>query len=93
MQTEEGRLYLIVAIDRVSKFAYAELHPKMTKTLAAQFLRQLIQIVPYKIHTVLTDNGIQFTNRKRDLYVFTHIFDRVCEENHIDHRLTKVNHP
>ena len=49
--------------------------------------------VPYKIHTVLTDNGIQFTNRKRDIYAFHHIFDRVCQEYGIDPRLTKTNHP
>ena len=61
--------------------------------VAAQFLRNLMAVVPYKIHTVLTDNGIQFTNRKRDIYAFQHIFDRVCQEYGIDHRLTKTNHP
>lgn len=60
---------------------------------AAQFLRNLIKAVPYKIHTILTDNGIQFTNRKADKYDWMHIFDRVCHENDIEHRLTKVNHP
>jgi transposase-like protein len=43
--------------------------------------------------TVLTDNGIQFTNRKRDHYAFQHIFARVCQAFGIDHRLTKTNHP
>jgi transposase InsO family protein len=42
---------------------------------------------------MLTDNGIQFTNRKRDIYVLDHIFDRVCHEYGIGHRLTKTNHP
>ncbi|MDQ1195421.1 transposase InsO family protein [Rhizobium sp. SORGH_AS 787] len=48
--------------------------------------------MPYAIHTVLTDNGIQFTNRACDRYAFNHIFDRVCDENNIEHRLTKVKH-
>jgi hypothetical protein len=26
VRTEEGKLYMLVAIDRVSKFAFAELH-------------------------------------------------------------------
>jgi transposase InsO family protein len=60
---------------------------------ASDFLRALIEAVPYQIHTVLTDNGIQFTARKQDIWDSTHIFDRVCEENGIEHRLTKVNHP
>ena len=58
-----------------------------------QFLRNLIAIVPYVIHTVLTDNGIQFTNRDADRNAFEHIFDRVCSEHGIDHRLTKIKHP
>ena len=93
VRTEEGQLQLFVAIDRTSKFAYAELHTEANKMIAAQFLRNLIAAVPYKLHTVLTDNGIQFTNRKRDQYAFHHIFDRVCHEHGIDHRLTKTNHP
>ena len=37
--------------------------------------------------------GIQFTNHARHKYAFHHIFDRVCDENGIEHRLTKINHP
>jgi transposase InsO family protein len=61
--------------------------------VAAPFLRNLIAAVPDKIHTVLTDNGIQFTNRSRDQDAFRHIFERVCGEHGLEHRLTKVNHP
>lgn len=62
--TEEGRLYLFVAVDRTSKFTYAELHECATRRIAANFLKALIAAVPYSIHTVLTDNGIQFTDTK-----------------------------
>jgi hypothetical protein len=78
VRTEEGKLALWVAIDRTSKFAYTELHERAGKMEAAQFLRNLIQQVPYTIHTVLTDNGIQFSNRKTLRYAFEHIFNRVC---------------
>lgn len=61
--------------------------------VATQFLRSLIAAVPYAIHTVLTDNGIQFTNQACDTYAFHHIFDRVRDENGIEHRLTKIKHP
>ena len=93
VSTEEGKLYLFVAIDRTSKFAFVHLVESAGKMEAAQFLRDLIMAVPYRIHIVLTDNGIQFTNRKKDTYAFAHIFGRVCAENDIEHRLTKVNHP
>ncbi len=93
LRTAEGKLQLFVAIDRTSKFAFARLVPKAGKPAAAQFLRDLIEAVPYEIHTVLTDNGIQFTSRTRDVHDMLHIFDRVCREHAIEHRLTTVNHP
>lgn len=93
VQTAEGKLRLFVGIDRTSKFAYVELHKEAGKMVAAQFLRNLIAVVPYVIHTVLTDNGIQFTHQLRHKYAFQHIFDRVCDEHGIEHRLTKINHP
>ncbi len=70
-----------------------ELHERQTKAIAADFLTNLIKAVPYTIHTILTDNGIQFTNQARQIYASRHIFDRVCDEHEIEHRLTKINHP
>jgi len=65
----------------------------MTRSIACAFLRRLIEAVPYRIHTILTDNGIQFTNQTRHKYAFKHLFDRICSDHGIDHRLTKPNHP
>jgi len=93
VRTEEGTLHLFIAIDRTSKFAYAELHGRTTRRIAAAFLSHLVDVVPYAIHTVLTDNGIQFTHRKKDRYALMHLFDRICAANAIKHRLTKINHP
>ena len=56
VRTAEGKLYLLVAIDRTSKFAFVELHEKVSRRTAADFLRRLVAAVPYKVHTVLTDN-------------------------------------
>ncbi|MFP4098772.1 MAG: IS481 family transposase [Alphaproteobacteria bacterium] len=93
VQTEEGKLYLFVAIDRTSKFAYAELHERATRLLAKEFLEHLIAAVPYKIHTILTDNGIQFAKRGGTEQYAIIPFDRVCLAEGIDHRLTKIKHP
>src|ERR1700738_349816 len=60
VQTAEGKLYLYVAIDRTSKFAFVQLVRKTRRTSASAFLEALIAAVPYKIHTVLTDTGVQF---------------------------------
>ena len=93
VQTDEGRLYLFVAIDRTSKFAYAELHPKATRMVARDFLNNLINAVPYVIHTLLTDNGIQFAKRKGTEGYREIPFDRVCRAQGIEHRLTQICHP
>jgi transposase InsO family protein len=98
VRTEEGKLHLFVGIDRASKFAFAELYDAANRQTATAFLRKLITLVPYKIHTILTDNGIQFCdlpkNRTGPAAQFrTHIFDMTCQEHSIEHRLTKPNHP
>ena len=98
VQTAEGKLYLYVAIDRTSKFAVVQLVRKTGRTSASAFLMHVIETIPYAIHTVLTDNGVQFTFQARHAdgptarYI-THMFDMRCRENGIEHRLTKVKHP
>ena len=96
VRTEEGKLHLFVAIDRTSKFAVAQLVGKANRKTAWEFLEYLLESVPYKIHTILTDNGIQFAEqpRNRDSITFRKMrFDMICEANDIEHRLTKPNHP
>ena len=98
VRTEEGKLYLFVAIDRTSKFAFAQLVERANTKTARAFLEALVENVPYTIHTVLTDNGIQFAdlpkNRKGPTAMLRgHPFDRTCRNHGIEHRLTKPNHP
>ncbi|XUR86775.1 Mobile element protein [Bilophila wadsworthia] len=65
---------------------------------AKAFLKELVERVPYRIHTVLTDNGIQFADRPQNRNGPTalfrgHPFDRVCWQHGIEHQLTQINHP
>ena len=107
VRTAQGKLHLVVAIDRTSKFAFVELHEKVTRRKAADFLRRLIEAVPYRVHTVLTDNGTHFTDPAGDAWspaeirdmianrkpFLAHAFEYACALNDIDHRLTKPKHP
>ena len=61
--------------------------------IAAQMLGCLIKAVPYRIHTVLTDNGLQFTHKPGTSTCSMHSFDRICVAHDIEHRLTQPNHP
>lgn len=95
----DGRLVVFLAIDRVSKFAYVEFHDCAGKMEGAAFLRNVVEVFPYQIRTVLTDNGMAFADlpKNRDApsrrFLGPHIFDRVCFTNGIEHRLTKPYHP
>jgi transposase InsO family protein len=107
VRTAEGKLYLFVAIDRTSKFAFARLVQRATRSRAAEFLQELREAVPYRIHTVLTDNGTHFTSPgnvrsaasdikqawQRGEVFRAHAFEVACARYDIDHRLTKPYHP
>jgi transposase InsO family protein len=107
VQTAEGRLYLFVAIDRTSKFAFVELHRKALRKTAADFLRHLVEAVPYRVTIVLTDNGTHFTTpgaggsaapliaealAKGEPF-WAHAFEYACATLGIEHRTTKPKHP
>jgi transposase InsO family protein len=96
VQTAEGKLYLFVGIDRTSKFAVTQLVDKADRRTAWEFLEHLLKVVPYRVHTILTDNGIQFAEQPRNrntAWSRQMRFDMICEANDIEHRLTKPNHP
>ena len=93
VRTEEGKLYLFVAIDRTSKLAFAELHPEATAAVAADFWRRVVAAVPYAIIKVLTDNGVQFAQLPHRCGGEPHLFDTVCAAHGIEHRRTRVAHP
>jgi transposase InsO family protein len=94
LRSAEGKVHLFLAIDRVTKFAYVELHARADMMTGAAFLRGVVAAFPYALHTVLTDNGVAFTNcaaTKWDCRV--HVFDRVCRAHRITHKLTRPYHP
>lgn len=98
VRSAEGKLHLFLAIDRVSKFTYVELHARATMLTGAAFLRGVIKAFPYAIHTILTDNGIAFADSPRYRHGVTaqlrgHAFGRVCRQHGIVHKMTRPYHP
>jgi transposase InsO family protein len=95
------RSYAYVAIDRATRFVYLEILPDRRGTTAATFLEHLRASFPLPIHTVLTDNGSEFTdrfavdmkNKPKDKPSGRHPFDRVCAQHHITHRLARPFRP
>ena len=71
--------------------------PQMADETARSFLNAVAKAVPFKIQTLLTDNGKEFTDRlfgKRAQDASgTHEFDALCAALNVDHRLTKPKSP
>ena len=83
----DGKLVMFLAIDRVSKFTYVEFHDSAGKMEGSAFLKAVVEVFPYKIDTVLTDNGMAFADLPKNRqgpsrrFLGPHIFDRVCMAN------------
>src|ERR687893_1093843 len=101
LRLAEGKFFMFLAIDRVSKFVHVAFLDANTKANGAAFLREVVEAFPYRVHTVLTDNGMAFADLPKDRgrhaateAIFGgHIFERVCREHGIEHRLAKPYHP
>lgn len=64
--------------------------------MGARFLDEVLSFYPYKIHHILTDNGMEFSYNflpkgKRAKKV--HPSDKICRKEKIDHRTIKFRHP
>jgi len=97
MADETSRRYLFVAIDRATRWVHMEIFPDKRAASAQCFLQHVIDKAPFTITKLLTDNGKEFTDRfipnGERAPTGNHVFDKVCTENTIEHRLTKPAHP
>lgn len=89
----KDKLYIFVAIERNSKFVFAKIYNQKTIENSIAFLQLLIEKIPFKIHRILTDNGIEFTYNLLIKCNKKHAFDEICEQNNIIHKLTQFRHP
>jgi transposase InsO family protein len=97
MADEDKRRYLFVAIDRATRWVFIAVYASKTATNARRFLAALAKAAPFRIQTILTDNGKEFTDRFITAGERTptgeHAFDQLCTELDIEHRLTRPRHP
>lgn len=90
--------YLFVAIDRATRTLYYEIYDDKTAKSTEDFFDKCLEFFPFVITHILTDNGLEFTNRlimskKGNLCTKDSLLDIKCNENQIEHRLTKPATP
>ena len=88
------KYYLFVAIDRATRTLYYKIYDAKTSANAESFMNECVAFFPFGITHVLTDNGLEFTNRllknkKGEYCTKPSKLDAICQENNIDHRCTK----
>jgi transposase-like protein len=92
--------YVFVAIERQTRFVYVEVIDTKKATTIRECLLRFLDSFPY-VHTILTDNGSEFTdrgavskkNKPHDKPSGEHVFDVLCRERGIEHRLTRPYRP
>jgi len=58
---DKQKSYIFIGIERNGKFAFAKVYQNKTIETSAEFLTEYIEKMPFKIHTILTDNGMEYT--------------------------------
>lgn len=92
--------YQFTAIDCASRWRYLAICDNMGNSEAMAFLKELIEIAPFRIRAVKTDNGSCFTNRytgysksNDPLNPKIHAFDSECQKQNIIHYLIDPGKP
>jgi transposase InsO family protein len=80
--------YLFVAVDDYSRELYAAILPDKTQHSSKAFLDQVLVECPYTIEQWYTDNGLEYKGRPEH-----HAFMKLCAENKIEQRFTRVRRP
>jgi transposase-like protein len=88
---EGKKYYLFVAIDRATRLLYYKVYENKSSENAVDFLKECKEYFPFYLTHILTDNGLEFTDKwakGKGKASGNHKFDIECKENNIEHRLT-----
>jgi transposase InsO family protein len=93
--------FALVAIERRTRFVHLEVLPDRRAATVAAALERCLDALPFAVHTILTDNGTEFTDRfhsgtkegARARPSGRHPVDLLCKAREIDHRLTRPYRP
>jgi transposase InsO family protein len=88
-----SREFAYAAVDDFSREAVASIRPKRSSPDAASFLEHVVETLPYRVESVMTDNDLIFTMRHAYNPDRKTRFQQACKSLGIAHWLTKPLHP
>ncbi|GHT19851.1 hypothetical protein FACS189429_7880 [Bacteroidia bacterium] len=88
------KYYISLAIDRATRLMFYKIYDAKTAENATDFLKICIDFFPVKINKILSDNGLEFTDRlvkskKGNICLKPSKFDETCAQYTVIHRLAK----
>jgi transposase len=97
----QTKSYVFVAIERATRFVHVEIVTSRDSQTIAACLEHFLAAFGHPVHTILTDNGSEFTDRfavdmkgkPEGEPSGAHPFDKICTAKGIKHRLTRPYHP
>jgi transposase InsO family protein len=97
---ENKQYYQFTAIDCASRWRYLKIYDNYSNADSIDFLKKLIQVAPFRIRAIKTDNGSNFTNRytgysksSDPLNPRLHALDLLCQQYNIIHYLIDPGKP
>jgi transposase len=93
--------YVFVAIERVTRFVHVEIVMRRDASTIAACLERFLEAFGHPVHTILTDNGSEFTDRfavdmkdkPQGKPSGRHPFDKICAAKAIKHKLARPFKP
>ena len=85
--------YQYTAIDDCTRWRFAKIYYDLSVNNTEEFIKELIRAAPFKIKTIQTDNGIEFTYKFvsdpkcMDKEPKEHPLDILCKKHNIHHKL------
>ena len=96
LQEMGERFYQYTAIDEYTRIRYTWFTNEHSTYMSSEFVKRLVKYYPFKIKTIQTDNGFEFTNRL-SWQVFLKnkktMFESTLEKLGIDYKVIKPHTP
>lgn len=84
------KCYVYNFIDHASNWSYKKVYSRISVANTQDFMMSLLEICPFNIRRLQTDNGIEFTYKWVSQNADDpkpHTLEKICEENEIVHKL------
>ena len=96
LQEKGERFYQYTAIDEYTRIRYTWFTNEHSTYMSSEFVKRLVRYYPFKIKTIQTDNGFEFTNRlswNAFLKNKKTLFEKTLEELGIEYQVIKPHTP